>query len=182
MRDHDEDDLSGPLADALPLLRELPDVRAEWRAGVLREAAQSGRLARRVSVSLPWAIAAGLMCAMAGGGGVFLATRDRAATRPMTAVADSHASPALLPVRFSVVAPQAGRVSIVGDFNHWNPTTLPMRRSADGQTWEVEIKVPVGRYSYAFLIDGAFAPDPAAPRGSGDDFGRPNSVLMVRGS
>jgi hypothetical protein len=182
MRDDDPDRLSAPLSDALPLLRELPTIRAEWRAEVLREVARPERPARRVSLSLPWAIAAGLFCAMAGGGVAVFATRARTtASSPVIATA-LPSSAIVLPVRFSVVAPRAAQVSIVGDFNHWNPTTLPMRRSADGHTWEIEVKLPVGRYSYAFLIDGAFAPDPAAPRGSGDDFGTPNSVLMVRGS
>jgi 1,4-alpha-glucan branching enzyme len=180
MRD-DEDRLPTPLADALPMLRELPELRAEWRADVLREVS-STKSVRRVSLSVPWAIAAGLVCAMAGGGAALLATHDRS---PVTSTASAPAvagSGTTLPVRFSVVAPKAGQVSIVGDFNHWNPTTLPMRRSADGRTWEVEVRLPVGRYSYAFLIDGSLALDPAAPRGSGDDFGEPNSVVMVRGS
>ena len=179
MRD-DEDRLPTALADALPVLRELPEVRAEWRAEVLREVGRPAPV-RRVSLSVPWAIAAGLVCAMAGGGAALFATRDRAPTTTM-ASARAAAQGVTLPVRFSVVAPKAGQVSIVGDFNHWNPTTLPMRRSADGRTWEVEVRLPVGRYSYAFLIDGSLALDPAAPRGSGDDFGEPNSVLMVRGS
>jgi predicted carbohydrate-binding protein with CBM48 len=182
MRDDDLDRLPAPLSDAVPLLRELPTVRAEWRADVLREVARPDRPTRRVSLSVPLAIAAGLFCAMAGGGVAMFASRARATASPTAIAAASPLLTTVLPVRFSVVAPRAARVSIVGDFNHWNPTTLPMRRSADGQTWEVEVKLPVGRYSYAFLIDGAFAPDPAAPRGSGDDFGTPNSVLMVRGS
>jgi len=182
MRNDDDDRLPVPLTDAVSLLRELPPVRAEWRADVLREVTTAGRPPRRVSLSIPWAIAAGLVCAMAGGGAAFLATRDRVASPPMASSVDSRASVTMLPVRFSVAAPNAARVSIVGDFNHWNPTTLPMRRSADGRTWEVEVRLPVGRYSYAFLIDGSLTLDPAAPRGSGDDFGAPNSVLMVRGS
>lgn len=182
MREDDEDRLPAPLADALPLLRELPDVRAEWRAGVLKEVAGSATPMRRVSLSVPWAIAAGLMCTLAGGGAALLATRDRATTPSVASAAGTPSLATALPVRFSVVAPNAARVSIVGDFNHWNPTTLPMRRSADGRSWEVEVQLPVGRYSYAYLIDGALAPDPAAPRGSGDDFGTPNSILMVRGS
>lgn len=184
MHDDDLDRLPAPLSDALPLLRELPTMRAEWRADVLREVAvaRPQKPTRRVSLSLPWAIAAGLFCAMVGGGVAVFASRAKATASPTAVAASSPASAMMLPVRFSVVAPHAAQVSIVGDFNHWNPTTLPMRRSADGRTWEVEVKLPVGRYSYAFLIDGAFAPDPAAPRGSGDDFGTPNSVLMVRGS
>jgi predicted carbohydrate-binding protein with CBM48 len=184
MRDDDLDRLPAPLSDALPLLRELPTVRAEWRADVLREVAvaRPHKPTRRVSLSLPWAIAAGLLCAMAGGGVAVVASRARVTASSTVIAAPSPAPATVFPVRFSVVAPHAAQVSIVGDFNHWNPTTLPMRRSANGQTWEVEVKLPVGRYSYAFLIDGAIAPDPAAPLGSGDDFGTPNSVLMVRGS
>jgi hypothetical protein len=184
MRDDDLDQLPAPLNEALPLLRELPTVRAEWRAEVLQEVAVARpyKPTRRVSFSLPWAIAAGLLCAMAGGGVAVVASRARLTASSTVIAATSPAPATVVPVRFSVVAPHAAHVSIVGDFNHWNPTTLPMRRSADGQTWEVEVKLPVGRYSYAFLIDGAIAPDPAAPRGSGDDFGTPNSVLMVRGS
>lgn len=181
MRD-DGDRLPTPLSDAASLLRELPAVRAEWRAGVLREVASAKKPARRLSLSVSWAIAAGLVCALAGGGVTLLATHARV-TPASVASADGPSTPAAtLPVRFSIVAPNAAQVAIVGDFNHWNPTTLPMRRSADGRTWEVEVRLPLGRYSYAFLIDGSLRLDPDAPRGSGDDFGAPNSVLMVRGS
>jgi hypothetical protein len=184
-RQENDEDLPAPLSDTLPLLRELPPVRAQWRAAVLSEVARSRTPERRVNLSVPWAIAAALLCAVVGGGAAVVATRARSSALPIgvTASSPAPATPAAtLPVRFSVVAPHAARVAIVGDFNHWNPTTLPMRRSADGQTWEVEVKLPAGRYSYAFLIDGTIAPDPAAPRGSADDFGKPNSVLMVRGS
>jgi hypothetical protein len=180
-RDESDGELSGPLNEALPILRELATVRAEWRADVLNQVARADKPARRVSFSLPGAIAAGLFCAMVGGGVAAFVTRARSSAMPAVAVSSPPSSTAL-PVRFSVVAPHATRVAIVGDFNHWNPATLPMRRSVDGQTWEVEVKLPVGRYSYAFVIDGTIAPDPAAPRGSGDDFGTPSSVLMVRGS
>jgi len=180
MRD-DDDRLPPPLADAVPLLRELPEVRAEWRAEVLGEVA-GRKSARRVSLSVPWAIAAGLVCAVAGGGAALLATRDRGPAMSVASAPAVAASGTTLPVRFSVVAPKAAQVSIVGDFNQWNPATLPMRRSADGRTWEIEVRLPVGRYSYAYLIDGSLAVDPTAPRGSGDDFGSPNSVVMVRGS
>jgi 1,4-alpha-glucan branching enzyme len=88
----------------------------------------------------------------------------------------------VLPVRFSLDAPAATTVSIVGDFNGWNPVALPMRRSADGARWEVDLVLPPGRYSYAFVVDGRLSPDPRAPRAASDDFGMPNSVLMVRGS
>jgi 1,4-alpha-glucan branching enzyme len=88
----------------------------------------------------------------------------------------------MLPVRFSIVAPNAAHVTIVGDFNQWNPSALPLKRSANGRLWEVEVRLPLGVYTYAFMIDGHLAPDPTAPRSVADDYGAPNSVLMVRGS
>src|SRR5204863_6914024 len=131
---------SAPLTDALQLLRATPTVRAEWRTGVLDEVARSGKRARRVTLSIPWAITAGLACAVAGDGAALLATNARSVVSPTVAqvpiAIDSHTSMTMLPVHFSVVAPRAAHVSIVGDFNHWNPTTLPMRRSVDGRTWE----------------------------------------------
>ena len=183
MREPDDDGLTGALGRATQGLRAEPAMRAEWRDELLRQvqaarAPESARVARpkRLSVSIPWAIAAGLVCALVGAGVARMV--PAAAVRSQA----EASAPAVLPVRFSVAAPNAARVSIVGDFNEWNPTSLPMKRSADGRLWEVEVRLPLGRYSYAFMIDGRLALDPAAPRSAGDDFGTPNSVLMVRGS
>jgi 1,4-alpha-glucan branching enzyme len=70
-------------------------------------------------------------------------------------------------------------VAIVGDFNQWNAESLPMRRSADGRRWEIEVRLPPGRYTYGFVVDGKLTPDPRAPESASDDFGIPNSVRMV---
>ncbi|HEY4219592.1 MAG TPA: isoamylase early set domain-containing protein [Gemmatimonadaceae bacterium] len=197
MRERDEDHLTGALARATDGLRHEPELRAEWREEVLRQAraereeqpirSPRGTTSRRLSISIPWAIAAGLACALVGGGVARLASRPQAPavvadTRNPASSPATDGAPTMLPVKFSIVAPNAARVSIVGDFNHWNPTTLPMKRSADGRLWEVEVRLPLGRYSYAFMIDGHLAADPDAPSSAGDDFGTPNSVLMVRGS
>jgi hypothetical protein len=178
-RSQDEDRLPFSLERGVRLLRESPAVRDEWRDALLaRTARENSRVfaARRTRVPLSWAIAAGLVCALAGGAVTSLVQSHR------MELAVIGPTPAVLPVRFTVVAPGATTVSIVGDFNHWQPAALPLRRSADGRIWEVEIRLPLGRYSYAFLIDGKLAPDPTAPRAGDDDFGAPNSVIMVRGS
>ena len=178
----DDDNVNGELADAIALLRQTPPVRREWRDELLRQVEAPAKPTRRVSLSVPWALAAGIACALIGAGAMTVVRRQPA---PAAIAADPSAAPSqglLLPVRFSLDAPNAARVSIVGDFNNWNPTTLPMRRSADGRIWEVEVKLPLGRYNYAFLVDGRLARDPDAPSTADDDFGTPNSVLMVRGS
>jgi hypothetical protein len=184
MREQDDDRLPPELERATRLLRDGQAVRPAWRDAVLDEVARTPR--GGIHLSTPMAIAAGIICAIGGAAVSMIAThRAGDAVIPATAMqasATTGAVPSTLPVRFSVVAPEAASVSIVGDFNHWNAATLPMRRSADGQRWEIEVRLPLGRYSYAFMIDGKISPDPAAPQGGGDDFGAPNSVLMVRGS
>lgn len=186
MRDQDDETMSSELSDAIELLREKPIVRREWRDELLRRASESTaaptRSMRRVSLTMPWAIAAGIVCALIGASATLLVHREPTAVSVVAEQPVAPASGAMLPVRFSLNAPNAARVTIVGDFNDWNPTTLPMRRSADGRVWEVEVRLPLGRYNYAFMVDGRLARDPVAPSTADDDFGTPNSVLMVRGS
>ena len=81
------------------------------------------------------------------------------------------------PVRLRLAAP-ASRVSVVGDFNDWDPAATPLRR--DGGAWTVELHLKPGRYHYTFLIDGRrWASDPGEPRAVESDFGAPMSVLTV---
>lgn len=56
-------------------------------------------------------------------------------------------------VRFSVWAPHAQKVSVVGDFNDWNPETHPMERAEDGEIWKRYIPdLPEGTlYKYAIV-------------------------------
>ena len=82
-------------------------------------------------------------------------------------------------VRFVLVAPEAGRVSLVGDFNAWDAARTPMRAAGDG-VWTVELPVGAGRHLYAFVVDGTrWVADPTAPLAPEDDFGARNSVLVV---
>lgn len=99
---------------------------------------------------------------------------------PALALAAGAALVVLMPrekkVAFSLDAPQASSVAIVGDFNDWKPTPL----SRKGSAWEIRVRLAPGQYNYAFVIDGArWVPDPRAPRNAVDDFGSPNSVVSV---
>jgi hypothetical protein len=181
MREHESDGLPETLTRAVDHLRreELPSVA--WRAELLKRASMRPPSPRRVTLSIPWAIAAGVLCAALGGATALVVVRHRAVTPIVVAGSEAQGAPTL-PVRFSVVAPNAASVSIVGDFNRWDPVALPMRRSGDGRTWQVEVRLPVGLYAYAFMIDGRLAADPSAPHAATDDFGTTNSMLMVRGS
>ncbi len=58
-------------------------------------------------------------------------------------------------VGFAVWAPNAQAVSVVGDFNGWNPARHPMRRRWEAGVWELFVPdVPIGS-AYKFAITGA---------------------------
>ncbi|PYM05001.1 MAG: hypothetical protein DMD82_12670 [Candidatus Rokuibacteriota bacterium] len=83
-------------------------------------------------------------------------------------------------VTFVFRAPGASRVSLVGDFNGWNPEATPLRRATLGDTWIAEVPLERGLHAYAFVIDGSdWAPDPSAPLAAEASFGRRNSLVVV---
>jgi hypothetical protein len=96
---------------------------------------------------------------------------------------DAISSPAptgMQVVQFVVTVPNASSVSLVGDFNDWDPGTTQLT-SGTGGVWSVTVPLRPGRYQYAFVVDGTrWVADPAAPPAmSADDFGSPNSVVTV---
>ena len=83
-------------------------------------------------------------------------------------------------LQFVLVAPQAASVSLVGDFNDWDPARSPMQ-TAQG-VWATAVRLAPGRYRYAFLVNGVeWRADPAAPSAKDDEFGTPSSVVTVGG-
>ncbi len=70
-------------------------------------------------------------------------------------------------VRFAVWAPNARRVSVVGDFNHWNGLQHPMRPRESCGIWELFIPgVKVGSYyKYEILGEQGMLPLKADPVG-----------------
>jgi hypothetical protein len=175
-----DDTIPAGLQAAVEVLREEVAPNDLWRQRLLHRVAE-GEVAReeprRWSVR-PWvAIAAGVACMAAGATIASLVVRRASPASVATA-------PSAPRVRFTLSAPSATSVSIVGDFNGWTEGSLPLRRSADGRTWEIEVPLAPGRYAYSFIVDGRLERDPQAPQsaGGGDDFGSPNSVIMVKGS
>lgn len=80
--------------------------------------------------------------------------------------------------QFTLEAPGARRVALVGDFNGWDPTATPLAER-DG-AWRVAIPLGPGRHAYGFVVDDSqWVADPASPRESDADFGGSNSVIWV---
>jgi 1,4-alpha-glucan branching enzyme len=83
-------------------------------------------------------------------------------------------------VQFVLVAPTARAVTLVGDFNDWDPAATPLSRTASGGAWSAAIELRAGRHRYAFVVDGVrWIADPTAPPAPDDDFGSPASVVTV---
>ena len=85
-------------------------------------------------------------------------------------------------VTFVLQADSAAAVSVVGDFNQWDPETTPLTRGTSG-TWSVTLSLPPGRYRFSFLLDGrTWRADPGRPPVPDPDFQIPTSLVQVGSS
>ena len=118
----------------------------------------------------------GMLAAAASIAGLFVLGR--------AVLAREAAAPGAPSVQFVLFAPTAGRVTLVGDFNDWDPAATPLVPSRQrAGLWTVEVPLAPGPHEYAFLLDGSrWMADPAAPVAADGEFGTPNSVLTVTGS
>jgi 1,4-alpha-glucan branching enzyme len=81
-------------------------------------------------------------------------------------------------MNFICNAPQAQSVSLVGDFNGWNPATHPMQQMTDG-AWLLTVELRHGHHRYAFLVDGVLTLDPRGQGITRDDQGQRVSLVPV---
>ncbi|MEO6526087.1 MAG: isoamylase early set domain-containing protein [Gemmatimonadaceae bacterium] len=98
-------------------------------------------------------------------------------TRLVTRAADGVA---LQPVQLVLRAPDAHRVSVVGDFNGWDASKSTMTRDRESGLWSQTLALRPGRHVYAFVVDDSiWIRDPRTPAANDPDFGRPGSVMLV---
>jgi hypothetical protein len=83
-------------------------------------------------------------------------------------------------VDFTLIAPSARSVALVGDFNGWDLRATPLTRVHESGLWAVVLPVEPGRHLYGFVVDGRrWVCDPAASLSDDGAFGQRNSVLVV---
>jgi 1,4-alpha-glucan branching enzyme len=82
-------------------------------------------------------------------------------------------------VVFSLNAPEAKSVSLVGDFNNWNLMSMPMEKR--NGIWEIKAQLKKDRvYTYNFVIDRQnWITDPNSIESIEDGFGGESSVLKI---
>ena len=72
----------------------------------------------------------------------------------------------------------ARRISVVGDFNNWNRTALPLVRR--NGAWIGKIDLKPGIYRYKFVIDGISVLDPSHTKTAVGEYNSVYSVLVVK--
>src|SRR5262245_45451092 len=81
-------------------------------------------------------------------------------------------------LNFICNTPQARSVSLVGDFNNWDPAAHPMKQMRD-KAWLLSVELRCGHHRYAFLVDGVLTLDPRAQGITRNDHGERVSLVPV---
>jgi 1,4-alpha-glucan branching enzyme len=82
------------------------------------------------------------------------------------------------PINFICIAPEAKRVSVIGEFNQWEANANPMRRQPDGG-WHTQVTLGHGHHKYLFLVDGVTMLDPRASGTVSTPKGEKISIVAV---
>ena len=79
------------------------------------------------------------------------------------------------------VQPASGalNVSVAGDFNHWSPTSHPLRCDPMLGVMQAIIPVPPGRYRYRLVVNGEWIQDPYNKYVESNPFGELNNIVEV---
>ena len=81
-------------------------------------------------------------------------------------------------VVFICEAPTAQSVTLVGDFNSWNPYSHPLQLQPDGG-WLLRLEMKHGHHRYAYLVDGILTLDPRAMGVTRNDEGQRVALIAV---
>jgi 1,4-alpha-glucan branching enzyme len=84
-------------------------------------------------------------------------------------------------VRFTVLAPGAKQVVLVGSFNGWAKDATPMKIVDGSSVWLVDVPLAEGEHTFMYVIDGVrWMTPPQAEDFVIDGFGQTNGVVIVR--
>lgn len=70
----------------------------------------------------------------------------------------------------------AEAIYLAGSFNGWSTSLLLMTKTDTG--WMASVKLKPGKYSYKYVVDGTWTPDPYNHQREDDTYGGENSVVF----
>ncbi len=109
---------------------------------------------------------------------------DTVGTPPVMQAVDAagdDSADRLVARRFSIESLKARQVSLVGDFNQWNPQRHRLHRDGRTARWYITVQLPAGLHKYAFIVDDSvWTTDPSALRTVDRDFGVTSSLVLVQ--
>jgi len=86
--------------------------------------------------------------------------------------------PALTGMAFSISAPEAKEVYLVGDFNNWQLDEAS-RMTQENGAWQKKVNLEGGKYRYRFVIDGNWTEDANNPAKELNPYGSLDSLIEV---
>ena len=81
-------------------------------------------------------------------------------------------------VEIRLDAPEAESVYLAGEFNGWDPYSLPMKKGKDG-IWKARTKLPPGRYEYKLITGQVWVEDLPDAETVMNPYGTQNFVIRV---
>lgn len=81
-------------------------------------------------------------------------------------------------ITFSLEAPEAQEVHLVGEFNDWENGVHRMKTDGKG-VWVRSVMLQPGTFEYKFWVDGQWVADPRNERVCLNCFGTTNSIVRV---
>jgi hypothetical protein len=167
-----DSELSPVVRQAIQVLRDQPDLGPGIEQRVLAELRSASAPAHRRDRG--W----GLVTAISG-----LAIAASLGAVALTRLRAGSETPGVSEIRFTISAAAASGVTLVGDFNDWNPAVTPLHRIPATGEWSVTLPLRPGSYRFSFLLDGRiWQSDPLRPAAIDPDFGTPTSVVTVEHS
>ena len=108
---------------------------------------------------------------------------QRRAREAQAAPAQAERTPAVSGgrVRFTVRAPRARSVSVVGSWNDWarGAAEQVLQPGPEPGSWQGQLVLQPGTYRFQFVEDGRAVRPPAAVRYAPDDFGGEDGILEI---
>lgn len=80
--------------------------------------------------------------------------------------------------QFSLYAPQANEVFLLGDFNQWDSKKHQMKKEKPG-VWEKTVLLTPGTHEYKYIVDGKWQEDPVNREKRLNSFGTYNNLLTI---